>query len=121
MNYEAWHLEADRLHKAVEYAACGPVRTRLMNLLHVHLEIKPTIDAEPTTPLPEITELSTVEKFGGWICWDGGDLHVNPEQRTEVRFRDGSTDKAKAISFVWSLSARRDDLADIIAYRIIKD
>jgi len=122
MNYSAWHLEADRLHKAVEYAACGPVRTRLMNLLHVHLEIKPTIDAEPTTPLPEITEPSTVEKFGdGWIEWNLGRAPdgLSRERKVHLKLVCGYVHPLITVKNVdWKNHGNKND---IIAYRVVKD
>jgi len=118
MTYEQWSSKADYLKKRYDYARhVGSAQTEAWRLnLLAHLEAEPDSDA---TPLPEITEPSTVEKFGdGWIDWAGGECPVLGGQLVEARFRDNSPTKRV---FSCYLDWRDVGNHSIIAYRVVKD
>jgi hypothetical protein len=119
MNIQTWSERADYLKKRYDYARhVGSAQTEAwrLNLLS-HLEAEPDSD---TTPLPEITEPSTVEKFGdGWIEWQYGSSVIPPYGcKVEVRTRRGSTIEGISGKFGWKPMG---EISDIIAYRVVKD
>jgi len=126
MTYEQWSSKADYLKKRYDYARhVGSAQTEAWRLnLLAHLEAEPDSDA---TPLPEITEPSTVDKFrGGWIQHHGSCIPVSSSKMVEVSRRNKRlspyNSRNPAITFqgwIWFESEKSD--ADIIAYRVVKD
>jgi hypothetical protein len=128
MNMQNWSERADYLKKRYDYARhVGSAQAEVWRLnLLAHLEAEPDSD---TTPLPEITEPSTVEKFGDWwINHAGGSRPTEDASvRVEVRYRNpdaciGFHEQGLASGrYFWKWDEGSDWCGDIIAYRVVKD
>lgn len=55
-----------------------------------------------------------------WILWSGGNCPVDPAQRVEVLFRNGTTDDTRRADLWYWKWVKEDNSYDIIAYRVVK-